>query len=793
MLQPLCRILFAPCIILFSSGLSRAGTVEKNWSRGAKATQSSLDWGGDASRAIDGNRDGNFFANSVTETQNEDKPYLDIDLGAGVAIDMIRIFNRTDCCKERLNNVFVFFSLTPFKHRLPSDLIGDPLNWTVIFGQAKDIEEITFNKTRAEGRYIRIMLSGPGILSLAEVEAVQMEEIAGPADINQSITWRGAGLRSNARGFASVEADGKLTTFRRGEEGLLHIAQDFTGDIPVPGSPQLSADASIAAVSDGNGQLFAAVIATDGTLQVAQSLLVGFRQEWTWTTMGNALKEPALAVTCGKVILAWLDNWRMHASWKTLNGTTAWSAPLDIGESISAPSIAVTNATPSGDVGLTWLTSIGKVCFTKGQCASTLQFGPVEQLSSIMFGDKPSITAYGDRFAIAIRGTDAHPWFCMQVAGANGLYAWPAFEPVRAIDAEESPVTGMVQLINFRGMMFLVAADNTNAMRYWMRLPNQLGPQSGINWCGGNIVGNGGTFLPFFNLVAVGTVNLAELTNVPAELFIMTTGNDQQIHALNFSRSVSIDLLDKYFDLTLDPYPGRQVAFELLGDLPEQVMGLVGLPADAWRGVTGKKCAGNLWLSTFLWLSPNPASTGQTNGGGCPMSVFLNGQNLSARFILHEWMHADFAQRGIGSWAGFNDNFGNTRPKLCPSGTGCGGDRCVLGSQFTGAFDDPTITRWANSMVCVDKNGRPQGGVDFYEFQSDEHAFIETATRYRWQGDELRNNAALDMANGNQQLQNRYDWIKNNYYKGVEFNGWSTSGNNGAGDRSHGFIGRPLK
>lgn len=62
----------------------------------ASASQSSTDFGGDAARAIDGNTDGAYTANSVTHTAISDNPWFELDLGGTHRIDRVVVWNRTD-------------------------------------------------------------------------------------------------------------------------------------------------------------------------------------------------------------------------------------------------------------------------------------------------------------------------------------------------------------------------------------------------------------------------------------------------------------------------------------------------------------------------------------------------------------------------------------------------------------------------------------------------------------------------------------------------------------------------
>lgn len=95
--------------IAISSGqplsLAEVQVFEKsiNVAENAKASQSSTSCGGIASRAVDGNCNSNYDADSVTHThENNPDGWWEVDLGRMVAIDKIIIFNR-DQNSDRLN------------------------------------------------------------------------------------------------------------------------------------------------------------------------------------------------------------------------------------------------------------------------------------------------------------------------------------------------------------------------------------------------------------------------------------------------------------------------------------------------------------------------------------------------------------------------------------------------------------------------------------------------------------------------------------------------------------------
>ncbi len=72
-----------------------------------KASQSSVEYGAEASRAIDGNSEQSFGENSVTHTQQENYPWWVLDLGKMAPVGRIKVWNRSDCCGERLEGAIV--------------------------------------------------------------------------------------------------------------------------------------------------------------------------------------------------------------------------------------------------------------------------------------------------------------------------------------------------------------------------------------------------------------------------------------------------------------------------------------------------------------------------------------------------------------------------------------------------------------------------------------------------------------------------------------------------------------
>lgn len=138
-----------------------SGSPVQNLSEGRPVAQSSTRAGGVASRAVDGNTSGLWTDASVTHTDPEAGAWWEVDLGASVAIDRIDIFNRTDCCSERLSQFYVLVSDSPGAQ--PGQAIFEHF-------ESGPVGISTSVSVGASGRYVRIQRAGVGILSLAEVQ-----------------------------------------------------------------------------------------------------------------------------------------------------------------------------------------------------------------------------------------------------------------------------------------------------------------------------------------------------------------------------------------------------------------------------------------------------------------------------------------------------------------------------------------------------------------------------------------------------------------------------------------------
>jgi hypothetical protein len=192
-----------------------------NLAQGKAATQSSTYTaappGGPAYLAVDGNTNGNYFANSVTSTNYDYQPWLQVDLGASYSIDQIKVWNRTDCCADRLSYVYLFVSDVPFT---TTDLFYTPyqpgISMYYIPSQAGTPSVVPVGRL---GRYVRVQIASTNYLSLAELEVIGVpappasETVwvedslpAGSTASGWNENWSWVGLNSNPSPISGSQA-----------------------------------------------------------------------------------------------------------------------------------------------------------------------------------------------------------------------------------------------------------------------------------------------------------------------------------------------------------------------------------------------------------------------------------------------------------------------------------------------------------------------------------------------------------------------------------------------------------
>jgi hypothetical protein len=134
------------------------------------ATQSSTAYGGDASRAIDGEQSAVWGDNSCTHTgeltANGGENWWQLDLGRVVDIGSVLLTNRADCCADRLNGAHVSVSQTADRSR--STECG-------VIDDAQAGEQIAVECSGARGRYLTVSNTESPHLTLCEVEVYSQQ------------------------------------------------------------------------------------------------------------------------------------------------------------------------------------------------------------------------------------------------------------------------------------------------------------------------------------------------------------------------------------------------------------------------------------------------------------------------------------------------------------------------------------------------------------------------------------------------------------------------------------------
>lgn len=124
-----------------------------------------------ASLAVDGNTDGAYYNGSVTHTDYNYAAWWQVDLQSSKAVGSVVVWDRVDCCSERLNDYWVFISDTPFQPQdLPGALQIRAGTWSSHQTTIPTPSTTISTGGNVTGRYVRVQLNGQNYLNLAEVQ-----------------------------------------------------------------------------------------------------------------------------------------------------------------------------------------------------------------------------------------------------------------------------------------------------------------------------------------------------------------------------------------------------------------------------------------------------------------------------------------------------------------------------------------------------------------------------------------------------------------------------------------------
>ncbi|XP_035675909.1 cell surface hyaluronidase-like [Branchiostoma floridae] len=177
------------------------------------AYQSSVSFDGEPARAVDGSTGGVYDKGTCTHTavHGEDSPWWYVDLQETFEIGRVAIFNRIDCCPERIN---------PFNLHIgdSSDVTTNPKvggDWSFSSEQG---QQLVIHVNGTKGRYVGI--SAPGsyrFLTLCEVQVFEVQrDIVANLALRQptsqsSLDWSGPSGLAVDGGRSGSYDDGSCT------------------------------------------------------------------------------------------------------------------------------------------------------------------------------------------------------------------------------------------------------------------------------------------------------------------------------------------------------------------------------------------------------------------------------------------------------------------------------------------------------------------------------------------------------------------------------------------------------
>lgn len=312
-----------------------------NLAQGRTATQSSTFESAAASRAVNGNTNGDYRAGSVTHTNSNANAWWQVDLGATNTIDSLQLWNRTDCCQSRLSNFYVFVSTANQSGRSFNTILNDASVWR--FYQAGTAPSTLNIPAGINGRYVRVQLAGTNYLSLAEVRAFGALPQANRPPVLGALPARvnSVGNTINAT-LSATDPDGDALTF---------TATGLPAGVSLSSAGVLSGTTTMAGTSTVN------VAVSDGKGGSATG-------SFTWTVNAqlalNAITATPKPVNTNITYTASAINGiNPRFKWLFGDGTaeTAYSTAATVTKSFAQPGLYVVRCTATDDRGIEVVTT----------------------------------------------------------------------------------------------------------------------------------------------------------------------------------------------------------------------------------------------------------------------------------------------------------------------------------------------------------------------------------------------------------------------------------------------------
>ena len=120
-------------------------------------------WWADSARAVDGDKNGDYWHGwTCTRTMWQYQPWWKVNLRNDFIVDRVVVWNRADCCADRLNDVLVEVGHNDLGRFHTAAACGSRV------ARPGRMTEVRCGSAR--GNAVRVSLAGAGILTLCEVE-----------------------------------------------------------------------------------------------------------------------------------------------------------------------------------------------------------------------------------------------------------------------------------------------------------------------------------------------------------------------------------------------------------------------------------------------------------------------------------------------------------------------------------------------------------------------------------------------------------------------------------------------
>ncbi len=140
------------------------------------AKQSSTLFNATADKANDGNLNGILKLGSVSHTDIDEHSWWEVDLEQEYNLDMLRLYNRQDCCGDRSQDFWVLVSDKPFHSTDLAKSIEQVGPQGAIHYDNYPTEPYTEIKINKRARYVRVQLNMSDFLNLAEVSIIKLDD-----------------------------------------------------------------------------------------------------------------------------------------------------------------------------------------------------------------------------------------------------------------------------------------------------------------------------------------------------------------------------------------------------------------------------------------------------------------------------------------------------------------------------------------------------------------------------------------------------------------------------------------